>query len=192
MAGNRKPLKLREKDGCFVADIYTPSGTRTTVSFGPAEERSEGEIYAAFGKWLDLFKQHPEKVLTFKSPYEAIARIVNPATILTVGDLIDKYAEWAEGYLAPMRDGRAHPDLIRVERLRRFIHPYRRWPVGGFGPDELRAVQDAMVSHRYFRKNREHEPVAYTRTGINQVINQCTAPPFLDTEIGQVIRRQVF
>jgi integrase len=172
MAGKRKPPKLREKQGCFVADIYTPARTRTSISFGPVGERTEGEIYAAFGRWLDLFKQHPEKVLSFKSPYEAIRQMVDPGTILTVGELLDKYAEWAERYLTPMRDGSAHPDLIRVERLKRFVDPYRLWPVADFGPDELRAVQDAMVAYRYFRKNHEEEPVAYTRTGINQVINQ--------------------
>jgi integrase len=172
MAGKRKPPRLREKQGCFVTDIYTPAGTRTTVSFGPAGTRTEGEIYTAFGKWLDLFQQHPDKILSFKSPYEAIRQMVNPATILTVGEFVDKYAEWAKSYLTPMRDGRAHPDLMRVDRLKRFLDPYLRWPVGDFGPDELRAVQDAMVAHRYFRKNHEEEPLAYTRTGINQVINQ--------------------
>jgi len=28
-----------------------------------------------------------------------------------------------------MRDGRTDPDLIRVQRLRRFTYRYRRWPV---------------------------------------------------------------
>ena len=68
MAGKRKRPKLREKDGCFVTDIYKPDGKRTTISFGAVGERSEGEIYAAFGQWLDLFNQHPHKVLAFDSP----------------------------------------------------------------------------------------------------------------------------
>ncbi len=172
MPGTRKPPKLRQKQGCFVADIYKPDGKRTTVSFGPVGERTEGQIYAAFGNWLDLFNQHPHKVLAFENPYEAIAKMVNPAAIVTVGDLLDKYVEWAEGYLVPMRDGRPNPDLIRVKRLKRFIEPYRKWPVTDFGPDELKAVQSRMVSYRYFRTNHEEEQVAYTRSSINQVINQ--------------------
>jgi len=172
MGRKRKPPRLREKQGCFVTDVYRPDGIRTTISFGPVGERTEGQIYSAFGNWLDLFNQHPHKVLSFESPYEAIAKMVNPATIVSVGDLLDKYVEWAEGYLTPMRDGRSSPDLIRVKRLARFMEPYRGWPVGDFGPDELKAVQDSMVSHRYFRRNHEKEPVAYTRTGINQVVNQ--------------------
>jgi len=73
-----------------VTDICKPHGRRTTASFGPRGEQAEGKIHPAFGEWLDLFKQHPAKVLSFKRPCEAIARTVNPVPILTVGDLIDK------------------------------------------------------------------------------------------------------
>lgn len=38
-------------------------------------------------------KQHPDKILSFKSPYEGIAQMVNYVAILTVGGLLDKYAE---------------------------------------------------------------------------------------------------
>jgi len=69
-------------------------------------------------------KQHPDEVLNFKSPYEAVARIVNPATILTVGDLIDKYVEWAEGYLTPMRNGRAQGHEV----IRGSLEPYNPLP----------------------------------------------------------------
>ena len=93
MAGKRKRPKLREKEGCFVVDIYRPNGKRTTVSFGSVGERSEGEIYAAFGQWLDLFNQHPHKVLAFRSPYEAISNILYPRSILNVGQFFDKYVE---------------------------------------------------------------------------------------------------
>jgi hypothetical protein len=57
MAGKRKRPKLREKDHCIVTDIYKPDSRRTTISFGSIGERSEGEIYTAFGQWLDLFNQ---------------------------------------------------------------------------------------------------------------------------------------
>ena len=168
MAGIRKPPKLRVKDGCFVANIYKPDGKRSTISFGPVGERTEGETYAAFGKWLDLFSQHPHKVLSFKSPYEAIVQMINPRDIVTVGELVDKYTEWV-GQHAPARpDGRPHPDLERLNRLRMFLEPYRQWPVGGFGADELYAVQKAMVGYRYDRGNGK--PTAYTRSGINKAI----------------------
>lgn len=93
MAGKRKSPKLREKDGCFVTDIYKSNGRRTTISFGGIGERSEGEIHAAFGQWLDLFNQHPHKVLAFRSPYDAITGIINPRSIVSVGQLHDKYVE---------------------------------------------------------------------------------------------------
>jgi hypothetical protein len=107
-------------------------------------------------------------VLALDGPYEAIARIVNPAGIVPVGDLLDKYVEWADGCPAPTRDARANPDLTRVRGLARSMGPCRAWPVGGFGPDALKAVQYSMASYRYSRGNGR-QPVPYTRTGINQV-----------------------
>ena len=95
MADKRKPPELRKKHGCFVTDIYRPDGKRTTISFGSVGERTEGEIYAAFGKWFDLFSKHPHRVLMFKNPYVAINSMVNPTTIVAIGDLLDKYMRWA-------------------------------------------------------------------------------------------------
>ena len=171
MAGKRKSPKLREKDGCFVTDIYKPDGKRTTISFGAVGERSEGEIHVAFGQWLDLFNQQPHKVLTFNSPYDAITNIINPRGVVSLGQLHDKYVEWMEGQVTPMRDGRESPDIGRARRIGTFILPYRDWPVSNFGPDELTAVQQALVDYRYFRTNHDDEPVPYIRTSINDMIN---------------------
>ena len=171
MAGKRKPPRLREKDGCFVTDIYKPDGKRTTISFGAVGERSEGEIHVAFGQWLDLFNQQPHKVLTFSSPYDAITNIINPRGVVSLGQLHDKYVEWMEGQLAPMRDGRESPDLSRARRIGTFILFYRDWPVSEFGPEELIAVQQSLVEHRYFRTSHDDEPIPYTRTGINDLVN---------------------
>jgi len=81
MAGKRKPPKLREKQGCFVTDVYKPNGRRTTISFGSPGHRTVGEIYAAFGQWLDLFNQHPHRMFRFKNPYEAIDNLIKGNTI---------------------------------------------------------------------------------------------------------------
>ena len=171
MAGKRKRPKLREKGSCFVTDIYKPDGKRTTISFGAVGERSEGEIYAAFGQWLDLFNQHPHKVLAFNNPYDAITNILNPRSIVSVGQLHDKYVEWLEAQLAPMRDGQESPDIGRARTIGTFLLSYRDWPVSDFGPDELIAVQQALVDHRYFRVNHDDEPRQYVRTSINDLIN---------------------
>jgi hypothetical protein len=135
MARKRKPPRLREKQGCFVTYIYRPDGSRSTISFGPVGERTEGQIFAAFGNWLDLLSRHPHKVLAFESPYDAIGKMINAAIIVSVEELLDKYVEWAEGCLAPMRHGRPNPDVIRVKRPARSMEPYRKWPVNDFGPD---------------------------------------------------------
>ena len=172
MAGKRKPPKLRDKGGCLVADIYRPSGRRTTVSFGSVGTRTEGEIYMAFGQWLSLFNQQPHKVLDFKDPYEVINQLIDPKTIITVGQLFDKYKEWIAQYLQPRRDGSPHPELDRLKRLGRFLEPYRTWPVDEFGPDELRAVQSAMVEYRYLASPNNRKSIGYTRQGINQVMKQ--------------------
>ena len=171
MAGKRKRPKLREKDGCFVTDIYKPDGKRTTISFGAVGERSEGEIHVAFGQWLDLFDRQPHKVLIFNSPYDAITNILNPQGVVSLGQLHDKYVEWMEGQLAPMRDGGESPDLVRARRLATFILSYLDWPVSDFDPDELTAVQQSLVDYRYFRGKQVDESIPYTRTGINDLIN---------------------
>lgn len=172
MAGKRKTPGLRLKDGCYVTDIYRTDGKRSTVSFGSPGPRTVGDIYATFGKWLDLFNQHPHKMLEFRDPYDAIDKMVNPATILSVGELYDKYVAWAKQYLPPLRDDRPNPDLVKVERLAKFLEPYRSWPIADFGPEELLAIQKAMVEYRYFRTNHPNEPIPYTRSGINQLVNQ--------------------
>jgi len=61
------------------------------------------------------YKQYPRRVLSFKDPFEAITKIHRPTTILTVGDLYDKYVVWAAQFLPLLRDGRKNPDLIEVE-----------------------------------------------------------------------------
>ena len=172
MAGKRKPPRLRNKNGCFVADIYRPDGRRTTVSFGGVGCRTEGEIHTAFGRWLDLSHQYPHRTLAFKSPYEAIAQLINPQSIVTVGHLLGKYKKWIGQYLPVRRDGLPHPDMERLCRLARFLKPYLLWPVGEFGPEELAAVQKAMVEYRYVRGEKDSQPSHYTRTGINVTIKQ--------------------
>jgi len=114
MAGKRKTPKLRNKDGCFVTDFYRPDGKRSTVSFGGIGAMTEGGIYAAFGKWLDLFTHHPHKVLSYKNPYDAIDAMAGTTGILTVGQFYDKYLQWAQQYFPPLRDGRECPELMRI------------------------------------------------------------------------------
>jgi integrase len=172
MARKRKPPTLRRKDRSFVTDVYRTDGTRTTVSFGPPDGRSEGEIYVAFGQWLDLFNQHPHKTLSFIDPYDAIQNAISPTTIGTIGKFIEKYVESMDQYYPALLDGTPHPKMIRINQVRPFLKPYASWPVADFGPDEFKAVQDAMVEYRYFRGNDETKPIAYRRTAINRVINE--------------------
>ena len=172
MAGKRRPITLRKKRGAYVADIYRPDGRRTTVSFGSAKGRTASEIHIAFSKWLDLLKEHPSKVLSFDSPYDALDSMIHPGSILTVGQLVDNYSEWARQYLAPLRDNKPHPDISRIQRLQRFLKHYLDWKVADFGTDELSKVQQDMVAYRYRKSKHDDEMVPYTRSGINQVINQ--------------------
>ena len=111
-------------------------------------------------------------MLSFDSPYDALNSMIHPGSILTVGQLVDNYAEWAQQYLAPLRDNRPHPDISRAQRLRRFLKPYLDWKVADFGPDELSNVQQTMVNHRYRKSKHDDQTVSYTRSGINQVINK--------------------
>jgi len=74
---------------------YKPNSSRGANSIGRPGLRTRGEIHAAFGQRLDLFNQHPHRVLACKDPYEAIQDLVNGRAILSVGNLYDKYLEWA-------------------------------------------------------------------------------------------------
>jgi len=168
MAGKRKSPKIRFTGRYYVANIYRPDGRRTMISFGPPDERPEAEIYTAFGKWLNLFNQQPQKVLSYNSPYEAIEHIVNPSGIVTVGELSDKYLKYAEKNVRPIRSNEEHPDLRFVKRAQEFLMPYYSWPVKQFGPDELRAVRDALVKHEYIHGKKRKR---YTRRGINDTLN---------------------
>jgi hypothetical protein len=42
-----------------------------------------------------------------------------------------------------------HPDLVFIDRVQQFLLPYRDWPIGDFGPDELFSVQEALQDYRY-------------------------------------------
>ncbi len=167
MAAKRKDPKLRFDGRYYVVNIYKPDGKRTMVSFGPAADRTEGEIYTAFYKWLDLFKQQPQKVLSFKSPYDAIGQITNPSQIITIGELLDKYFAYAKKTTRSTRSNKDHPDLEFTRRVQRFLEPYHLWPVSDFGPDELLAVQKALVEYEYVSGTKKKR---YTRGGVNNLI----------------------
>jgi len=167
MAGKRKNPKLRFNGKYYVVNIYKPDGKRTMISFGPAGERTEGEIYTAFYKWFDLFNQQPQKVLSFNSPYDAIEQLINPSQTITVGGLLDKYFIYAKKTSKPTKSGGEHPDLQFTKRVQKFLKPYYSWPVSDFGPDELLDVQSALVKYEYVQGNKKKR---YTRGGVNDII----------------------
>jgi hypothetical protein len=167
MAGKRKTPQLRFDGRYFVANIYKPNGKRTTISFGSAEVRTEGEIYTAFGKWLDLYNQLPHKVLSFKDPYDAVEQIVHPLNIVTVIELVDKYETHRKKVINSLRNNLEHPDLKFIRRVRQFLKRYHNWPINAFGPDELKDVQQALINYEYVHGNKRKR---YTRRGINDTI----------------------
>jgi len=132
------------------------------------DNRTEAEVYAAFAKWLELYTQQPQKVLSFRNPYEAIEQILNPTRIITIGEFLDKYFLWAKENMRPNNSGRENPDITKIKRAYHFLAPYHSWPVGDFGPDELKAVQKALVNHEYVSGKTKKR---YTRRGINDTIN---------------------
>lgn len=152
----------------YCADIYSPDGKRTTVGFGTTDEHSQGEVFVAFGKWLDLYRDQPHKVLSYDSPYEAISQILNPTQDVTVGELLDKFHIYVSKKFKTEKDSEQHPDVAFITRVKDFLKPYRDWPVQTFGPDELYEVQQALVSHCYQRGKKTKR---YTRRGINDTIN---------------------
>jgi integrase len=167
MAGKRKAPKLRKDGKYYVTSIYKPNGQRTNISFGSDDDRPEGEIYTTFYNWLDLFSQQPEKVLSFKSPYEALEQIISPSQVTTIGEFLNKYYIYAKKTAGPVRSHEEHPDLQFTKRVQKFLEPYLSWPVSDFGPDELLDVQNALVDYEY---TQGHKKKRYTRGGVNDVV----------------------
>jgi len=168
MARKRKSPKLRFNGKYYVVNFYKPDGKRTMISFGPAGERTEGEIYAAFGKWLDLFKQQPQKVLSLESPYDAIKQVINPDQIITIGELLDKYFTYAKKTTKAPSGSKKHRNFQYITRVQQLLQPYHTWPVGDFGPDELLDVQKALLKYDYVQGKKKKR---YTRRGVNDTIN---------------------
>ena len=167
MPGKRKPPSLRKNGKYYIASIYKPNGKRTNISFGTADYLCEGDIYAAFYKWRDLFCEQPAKVLSFRSPYDALEQIINPSQVTTVGELINKYYIYTKKTAGSVRGKEDHPDLQFTKRVKRFLEPYASWPVSNFGPDELLDVQKTLVNYKYIRGSKTKR---YTRGGVNDVI----------------------
>ena len=152
----------------YTTKIYTPEGKRTSISFGHVDDRTEAEVRAVFAKWLELYEHHPKKVLSYKSPYEAVERIVSPSSVTNVGDLMRRYLQWASNTMRQTRDGLESPDMAKVRRAIKFLNPYSDWPIADFGPDELRTVQKALLDSEY-KSGKTMK--CYTRRGINDTIN---------------------
>jgi integrase len=168
MAGKRKPPRLRFDGRYYVANFYEPNGNngkRNTISFGAPCERTEGEIYVAFGKWLDLYNQFPHKVCSFESPYDAIGSIIDSSCIVTVEDLVDKFLVHAE------RNAQGERAVYNTKRIRELLTPYATWPVSNFGPDDLLAVRHKLLNSTYMPKNQNwKKEKQYTRRGVNDLI----------------------
>ena len=168
MAGRRKKPKLRIDGVYYTTKIYTPEGKRTTISFGHVDDRTEAEVRAVFAKWLELYEHHPKKVLSHKSPYEAVEHIVSPSSVCNVWDLMHRYLQWASNTMRRTRDGLESPDLAKIRRAIKYLNPYSDWPIADFGSDELRKVQNALLDTEYkIGKTTKR----YTRRGINDTIN---------------------
>lgn len=168
MAGKRKPPNLRIDGAYYIAKIYKPEGTRTSISFGHVDDRPKAEVYAAFAKWTELYEKHPQKVLSFKNPYEAITQIFNPSSIMTIKEFFEMYLHRIKQELNPTRYGKENPDITKIRRAFRFMEPYHEWPVEDFGADELKSVQKALMKHKYSAGKTKKR---YTRRGINDTIN---------------------
>ena len=168
MAGKRKKPKLRIDGVYYSTKIYTPAGKRTSLSFGHVDDRPEAQVFAAFAKWVELFELHPQKVLSYNDPYKAVEHIVSPSSVCNVGELMEKYLQWAASIMRQTRDGLESPELPKIRRAIEFLKPYSNWPIDDFGPDELRAVQKALLESEYKAGEKTKR---YTRRGINDTVN---------------------
>jgi len=121
MGRPKKDPKLRiVRDKYFCTDIYLPTGKRSTIGFGTNDARTEGEIFVAFGKWLDLYNEQPHKVLSYDDPYEAVSQILNPTKLVTVGELLEKYHVFRSRAVS-----KDHTDFVFLNRFPYFNGVFR-------------------------------------------------------------------
>lgn len=169
MGRGKRPPKLRlYREKYYATTVNKPDGKRTTVSFGTKEQRTYGQVMAAFGRWLALYEDQPWRVLSFDNPFKAVEELVSPTTKATVGELVDKYLAYAKRTSRKIESSTKHPNLTFIERVKRFLEPYARWPVEAFGPDELFRIQQTLCTQKYQSCGKEK---SYTRRGINDTIN---------------------
>jgi len=126
-------------------------------------------LFSSFGDWLDLYNQFPQKVLSFKSPYEAVKQLINPRNVVKVKELIGQYLIWVRKNLE--LEGVNKPDNTKIvfatKKISQFLVKYQNWPITDFGPDELKDVQQGMTKYRYRYGKKK---VRYTHKGINDNI----------------------
>jgi len=82
----------------------------------------------------------------------------------------------AKKHLPRLRDGRECREQLQIRRIEKFLCPYDTWPVVDFGPEEIQAVQEAMVAYRFYWPKRGAKDgdklVSLGRSSINRMINQ--------------------
>ena len=86
----------------------------------------------------------------------------------TIAELLGKYKAYARRTTNKVASNEEHPDFVFIGRIEQFLQPYKDWPIGDFGPDELFSVQQALQDYRYGNGNKEKR---YTRRGINDTCN---------------------
>ena len=167
----KKTPRLAIVNGYYCCNFYRPDKKRSTMSFGPVNGgRPASEVHAAFERWIELYEELPDKVLDFKSPYEAVEAIINPTARTSIKEFVTLYIQWCKNILGDGPRGRKVDPLVeRLQRLEKFLTPYLDWRVSEFGDAEVLAIQHAMAEHRYQTKGGR--PKAYTRSGINRLIN---------------------
>jgi len=80
---------------------------------------------------------------------------------------LGKYLIYTEKTAKPTRSNNEHPNIHFTKRVMMFMKPYESWPIADFGPDELMAVQRALINYEYVSGKTKKR---YTRGGVNSVI----------------------
>ena len=136
MARPLKALKLREKAGYSVADVYGPDGSRATVNFGPVPKHSgdAAAICELFACRLKLFESSPHQCLSFDSLSEAVTKMSPSSDFETVGVLISLIlasrsppsTSLAEAISVRTTSVSVRPSNQAVEPHTRAVHALRR------------------------------------------------------------------
>lgn len=122
--------------------------------------------------------------------WEATGRCLPPQvdlckSDLTIAEVILAYWKWAEGRY--VKEGKPTSELDTIRQALRFVHTlYGDTPAREFGPLSLKAVRNAMVSHKITRKVKQKDPETGKVKRVEKISAEGLSRRFINKQIVRI------